>query len=359
MEKWCEDAKSRIKALKKSHNLQRIQLELAFETAPRDSRYSNTLIDMMKKEEQVLGKDPNPAVSRAVTQKVDETLRGETRAFFAKSVQKNVKRWTSMKDKFNRESQQFANEIMEEMRKVKPPSDNSRQISATNKSVPTPTELDEEADRLECDYNKNWYKYENFSLQEAFKSQQNRIENDWSVHEKALEEEYRVKRERIAGPMAAYGNRAHQPSGSSNHNNNGGHDPRWQHPEKQKTLIHTAPVLSPTRQPASQQQKHRSATSPYEYQDEAVGVGGSGGWNAKTSRELSAGAAAELDRIHREYEASLRSMQKQKGDAKRWLYRQQVRLQAQAIEVQWERSAIADFMQEDAGHFQTLLADIQ
>lgn len=25
------------------------------------------------------------------------------------------------------------------------------------------------------------------------------------------------------------------------------HDPRWQHPEKQKTLIHTAPVLSPTK----------------------------------------------------------------------------------------------------------------
>ncbi len=46
------------------------------------------------------------------------------------------------------------------------------------------------------------------------------------------------------------------------------------------------------------------------------------------------------------------AMQKQKGDAKRWLLRQQVRLQAQAVEVQWERTAIAEILNED---FQQLL----
>ena len=40
-------------------------------------------------------------------------------------------------------------------------------------------------------------------------------------------------------------------------------------------------------------------------------------------------------------------MQKQKGDAKRWLLRQQVRLQAQAVEVQHERAAVAEILAAD------------
>ena len=47
-------------------------------------------------------------------------------------------------------------------------------------------------------------------------------------------------------------------------------------------------------------------------------------------------------------------MQRQKGDAKRWLLRQQVRLQAQAVEVQWERAAIAEFLLEDHVQLQQL-----
>jgi hypothetical protein len=57
-------------------------------------------------------------------------------------------------------------------------------------TVPTPQELDDEAERLEMDYNKHWYQYENFSLQEAFASQQARVESDWGTHERNLEVPY-------------------------------------------------------------------------------------------------------------------------------------------------------------------------
>ena len=243
MEKWVENAKARMQQLKNSHHLQRIQLELAFETAPRDSRYSNGLIDMMRKEEQILAREQNSLVTKSVSQKVDECLRAETRGFFAKTVEKNIKKWVVMKEKFDKETSYLTKAIEDELR------NNYNNIKGTkantcwehsSRRVPTPEELDREAERLECDYNQNWYKYENFSLQEAFKSQNNRIENDWSTHEKALEEEFQTKREKIAGPSVA-----HSRSSLSNHHIT--HDPRWQHPEKQKTLIHTAPVLSPTR----------------------------------------------------------------------------------------------------------------
>jgi hypothetical protein len=89
--------------------------------------------------------------------------------------------------------------------------------------------------------------------------------------------------------------------------------------------------------PSKEVRKRRSAAVPFDYGEE----GGRG-----------AAASLELERIHKEYEASLSSLLRQKGDAKRWLIRQQVRLQAQAIEVQWERSAIAEFLAEDRRHFQ-------
>jgi hypothetical protein len=55
----------------------------------------------------------------------------------------------------------------------------------------------------------------------------------------------------------------------------------------------------------------------------------------------------QLERIQKEYEQAAEAMQKQKADAKRWLLRQQVRLQAQAVEVQWERASIAEILTED------------
>lgn len=239
MEKWLEDAKVRIKDFKKSHHLQRIQLELAFETAPRDSRYSNSLIDMMRKEEQIVAKEPNSPVTKSVIQKVDDSLRAETRGFFAKSVQKNVKKWLLVKEKFERETRQFTTGLTDEMRAYSNMKGPHAGMVRKN-HTPTPEELDEEAERLEADYNLNWYKYENFSLQEAFKSQNNRIENDWATHEQTLEEEFSARREKIAGP-GAFGKAVASPQAQATH------DPRWQHPEKQKTLIHTAPVMSPSR----------------------------------------------------------------------------------------------------------------
>jgi hypothetical protein len=239
MDKWIENARQRISEFKKSHHLQRIQIELAFETAPRDSRYSNGLIDMMRKEEQIIAKDPLSAVTKSVIQKVDESLRAETRGFFAKSVQKNVKRWAALKEKFDKETLHLAKEVTTELKNynhVKGSKDGGHSRSR----VPTPEELDREAERLECDYNQNWYKYEGFHLQEAFKSQNNRIENDWGTHEKALEDEFQARREKVAGPSHAKNPQSPQAGLAA-------HDPRWQHPEKQKTLIHTAPVLSPTR----------------------------------------------------------------------------------------------------------------
>jgi hypothetical protein len=48
------DIISKVKSLKKQHDLKRSQLELSLETTPRDSRYSDQLVEMMRREEYLL-----------------------------------------------------------------------------------------------------------------------------------------------------------------------------------------------------------------------------------------------------------------------------------------------------------------
>ncbi len=320
-------SKSVIADLKRSHYHQRIQQELTFETTPRDSRYSNGLLELMKREEQIV-KDCNYNASKVIIQKVDEALRSETQQFFAKSAFQNVKRWVTLKDKFNVERQQMlasANNL------------NDNDIANS---------IEVEAERLELDYNSNWFLYENYNLQQAFRSQTSRVENDWQCHEASLAEEFRARKEKLMGTSGDGNQPLNNLGGNSHH-----HDQRWQHPEKQKTLIHTAPVLTPTRQ-----------------QDlvTEVSMGDGGGrwnrgkkdlevmFNALTCWQWLMSCVSQLDRLERELQSSIESLERQKADAKRWLLRQQVRLQAQAEEVQREKLAVAELLAAEFADFQQL-----
>ncbi len=62
----------------------------------------------------------------------------------------------------------------------------------------TMEDIDKESERLEYDYNKHWFEYEMFNVNEAFKSQLNRMESDWKQHERILEQEFVAKRESLS-----------------------------------------------------------------------------------------------------------------------------------------------------------------
>ena len=219
---WIANARVKVNEMKYLHYLQRVQLELAFETTPRDSRYSNGLLDLMKKEESMLKDSNMDSQSVAcIVKKVDDLLRSETQAFFAKTSQQNIRRLQSLNEKQIKERNQMINYICIESR------------GALGAEL-----LERESERLELDYHRNWFKYENYNLQQAFGSQSARVENDWKCHELSLMEEYKKRKERLLGSVIDISTcSAHEAQ-----------DLRWQHPEKQKTLIHTAPVLTPTRE---------------------------------------------------------------------------------------------------------------
>ncbi len=66
----------------------------------------------------------------------------------------------------------------------------------------------------------------------------------------------------------------------------------------------------------------------------------------------------QVEKLERDYRASLDSLERQKSEAKRWLLRQQVRLQAQAEEVQREKAAIAEILEADMTDLHLLLKQI-
>lgn len=227
-----DDLINRIKEIKKLHQFQFNQLDLNLETSPRDSRYSQQLLEMMKKEEIMLSREPTSPATRSLTQKVDEALQNETQKFFAKLAAQNIRKWELFRDKLKRERSQLLQEI------------SSKQLSNQVEMSP----IDLEAERLQADYYKNWLQYEGLHLNNAFQSQLSRIDNDWSVHEQSIHQEYGSKKAAILGISHT----------DDIYRSDQRHDDgRWQHPEKQKTLIHTAPVFTPVR-PSSAQRSHNS-----------------------------------------------------------------------------------------------------
>eukprot|EP01031_Cornospumella_fuschlensis_P038195 gene38195-46411_t len=157
------DERRRVKAAMLSQHRQLNNLELQMETTPRDSRFSHTLLELMRKEETMTSDAPG---ALAVSQKVDEMLKQETQAFFHKVAQQNMRKLTTLRSKLAEERRHVAAH-------APPPSAPSR---------PGMSELEREAERLEHHYYANWQSIEALHLQEAFKNQSHKIDHDWHQH---------------------------------------------------------------------------------------------------------------------------------------------------------------------------------
>jgi len=258
---WVDEVKQQLASLTQDQNLQRVQLELTLETTPRDSRYSSSLVNLMKCEEAAV-RDGGNALSGDISRRVDEALAQETHKFFAKTCAQNIKRWKALSQKLERERDKQRGLLMEQVARLgkhaAPPQ--ARKSAAAGagakKETYTSEDLDEEALRLEEDYNRNFFQYEGFNLTEAFKSQAAKVDKDWAVHELALAEDYKARRRQLTGDdgrdVAKIGTKQQD---------NDQENSRWQHPEKQKTLIHTAPVLVPIQNGANSPQQSSAGSA--------------------------------------------------------------------------------------------------
>jgi len=322
-------AKAVHAALRQSQYLQRLQLELTLETIPRDSRYSAQLIDLMKREETAIRDNFGTSATQDLIQRVDDALRSETEKFFNKTVQQNVKRWVALQKKIEGEIQRFKDDTSgmpaESQSNGSGACPSNGAAGDGKRSVPSVDDMNRETLRLEHDYNKNWHKYEEYNLRSAFKSQIARVENDWIAQEVSLTEDYNTRKAAIVGSSALDSPSRQAAAGNSD---------RWQHPEKQKTLIHTAPVLSPT--------AVRDSVSSPDVSFLPLPIP-----SLSSSHFFVPHPHPQLERLERQYLAALDNLEKQKAAAIRWMSRQEIRLIAQSKETAVERKAIAEVIAQE------------
>ena len=229
----------------RSNYLQRYQLELHLETTPREV-YSNKLIDAMRKEE-VMTRDGS-AVPASTVKAIDDMLRSETERFYRKITNDNIKKWNSLKQKMEQDTQNIPSKKAA-----------GGHEGASQEEQKAPKNLfEEELLRLEEDYNRNWINYEGINLKCAFESQMGRVESDWNTHEANLTDDF--NRRKISEKI--------------------GHN------------------------------------------------------------RMKEGAA------QKQFSMSMESLQRQKAASKRWMSRQELRLQSQAKEMHREREVIASVLQD-------------
>jgi len=224
------------------------------------------LVNLMQREEILLREGKQ---CKDISREVENALNHETKAFFTKMSTSNKKRWNFLLQKSQKDKEALLDvvrdtcahdftaddHILDEDFAYESAGKSDRNLGGgkvlsgrKNKFIAgsdnvSALDIEIESLRLEEDYNKNWLDIESFHIQEAFKSQKDRIDSEWATHFDRLNLQYESKRLEIEGHS---NNRGSSAGGGKRRSGEQGKDGRWQHPEKQKTLIHTAPVFSPS-----------------------------------------------------------------------------------------------------------------
>lgn len=160
--------------------------------------------------------------SIGISKDVDTALAAETRNFFHRLTEIQVKKLNALLHKQQRDRDEL-------IQRIRDYTSSNASSTAPSTTEVTPADIELESLRLQAHYNKHWLHHEGFHLQEAFLSQKERLDEEWNSHRKQLTEKYHENINTIETTTT-------ETSTNSN---------KWHSAEKQKLLIHTAPVLSP------------------------------------------------------------------------------------------------------------------
>ena len=171
-----------------------------------------------------------------LAKRVDDSLKQETVAFFAKVANSNARKWNQALQRATSDTESILHEAQD--KGLYSPADGN----TNRKQKYTASDLEMEDLRLEEEYNRNWLQHEGFHLQEAFRSQRNKLDREWATYTEQIYEVTNAKKRSLLGNnYGAYVEKQNHPSPANGNSN----DERFHHPEKQKSLIHTAPVITP------------------------------------------------------------------------------------------------------------------
>jgi membrane-associated HD superfamily phosphohydrolase len=191
----------------------------------------------MQRQEQ---QEASGKASKELTRRVDDMLNQETAAFFRKVAQYNSSKWSAVAKEVEKDVDRV---VQDASSKCNVNTDAPR---TSKRRTLTELDLDMEELRLEEYYNRHWLDIEGFHLQEAFRMQQLKVEKEWGAYTNRITDEITAKKKALLGDRyAEEEEREREQARRMQQQQLEVADLQFHHPEKQKSLIHTAPVLAP------------------------------------------------------------------------------------------------------------------
>jgi hypothetical protein len=279
-----------------------MRLDLEIETNPLESKFSAALLDLMQREEQSTaqgrgGSEPHELLCR----RVDQLLRTETVRHCELQAQANSQRWEQLLRRQVEERASFRQQCLSAVGAVV---DAGVALNRRDLSLEEAFALEER--RLKRDAFKNFARYENFNLDNAFGLQHKRVEAEWGVYELQMLEDYETQRAAILGTAPRARGAAAQEEQAKG---------PWKSKEKQSKLFNTAPVFSPDS--GMEKQKTAKMTQAMEVQ------------------------MANLDRM---FAQAKEKIDVQKQNAVRWINRQEARMKIQVEAIDKDRQLITPYL---------------
>lgn len=297
---------NKIRALLQRHSIQRAKLDLRLDGIKGDSRYSTALADLLHREE-TAGSKADPQTRAALDQKIQQMLFSETRRYFVQQSDQTQPHRVAMLEQQQAERRAVLKATAAAMRLS-----DSRELAMQQL-------LDEEL-RLQAHYTQHYHAIEQFNLDHAFQMQNQRLVKEWKTAEAKLNQDYHTAKGMVPS--------ANEGASRSPSSTNGGEAEPWHAKEKQKQLIHTAPVLAPDVGAAgvalSRRKKSKQQTA--------------------TAAVAAAAAANAMNQLDVQYMNTLRELKRQEEGAKRWLTRQEVRLRAQLEATKDEQALVGRYL---------------
>jgi hypothetical protein len=178
--------------------------------------------------------------------KVDSMLKGAMKKYYKHVLQAQERKWTNLQRKQNNDWIEIK-KIIEKKLNIRLNMDkryNLEEIAL--KTARDEDDFDAQVRKMEQNDQSRYFANEKHNLKVALKNQLERLDSDWDNHIRALELEYETIRIQISGITEDVVDKRKKLEDLYEQNNKNVSSP-YRSKEKQDQLIHTAPVLRPTK----------------------------------------------------------------------------------------------------------------
>eukprot|EP00945_MAST-04E_sp_MAST-4E-sp1_P008768 g8768.t1 len=253
-----EDLKSLLTETREQHISEQHSLQVNIGLNPTPMEFSRQLNELMKEEEE---RSKKKALYQHFVDKVEKMFRTQLRKHFRVSYNRIASKWQALEQKHQREWLEISKAVCAVTKQNYEPNRNYSLEEHMERLGLYEDTFEAKAAHYEDVMASKYFTNERHNLELAFRRQMERLQGDWGEYIVALEDDYEDLRAGILGPAYSGRRRISKPVHSPPSRNT------WKAKVKQDQVIHTAPVLRPTKRESLTIESHTVNTDEQRKRD--------------------------------------------------------------------------------------------